>query len=790
MAASGAATYGAGARPRRHRREPFPGPTVPAGGAAPSSRSRRSGDEPTSGTAPAGAPWAAPWAARAAGDRRPHPLEGERAARVEAQAREVIAQLAADFTARDQLYRRLDTVLWSQYTLNIPDAYRATTLELRSPMQLNIAQTIAASLSVNPQQIGFEPVGESGRAQANSELREHFFEASWRRQEQDAGRQLLRLFLWALVTKGEGILKTIERSARAWGGPHGYYAYAHQRSRYHSSREADREYDKDTDAYKQTAPYPIASTDVQPDTFTYFRTPDGFSHCVETLEVPYVWALDKFGAALDGTGKVLGPQHASYGLPRSQWAGAMSGQRTLTCYECWYPTYAVYLLAGPGQAAGGSSSQRRVEGTLVRVFRHGYGSADGRSLRGPYFHALGITTGERLPERAGLSVLYPFLSLFQALDTALSIQSNSAYQTGFATYKYTQPPGQSLASALGGPISSVAPFGQDGSERSGVWGEVQKIEPGTIYPYDIGPLDQPRGGVDLDKVIAQIRGFLELALPAVLQGAGSDLSGYALNQKSHQARLSWDPIVQNAQVALGQRVSFESELIEDHIGEKVFAFGSVPIGGASSGAARRRRLFAAPGSRPSAWVGVGPEELGGHHRYMVTLEPDLPTDRVLEVRTHGEMVKAGFESESDAIEALGGDPAAVQRQRLIEASYHAPFVQGPLQQRIAQRLGLYEQQQLQAIGAGPGGVPQMPMGPPIPAGGPPGAPTGLMAAGIGIPPGLPDASSPGFGMPLIPTPSQPGPTGLQGGVPGAPVVPGPPATHTALPGQGPSVAQP
>jgi hypothetical protein len=341
----------------------------------------------------------------------------------------------------------------------------------------------------------------------------------------------------------------------------------------------------------------------------------------------------------------------------------------------------------------------------------------------------------------------------------------------------------------------VAPFGQDGSERAGAWGEVQRIEPGSIYPFDIGPLDQPRGGVDLDKVIAQIRGFLELALPAVLQGAGTDLSGYALNQKSHQARLSWDPIVQNAQVALGQRAGFESALIESHVGERVFAFGPLPAGATGSGGSarrRRRRLFAAPGTGPSGWLGVGPDDLQGHHRYTVSLEPDLPTDRVLEVRTHGELVKAGFESESDAIEALGGDPAAVQRQRLIEAAYHAPFVQGPLQQRIAQRLGLYEQQQLAAIGAGPGGVPQLPFeatGRPPGAPGP-GAPGGLMGAGIGVPPGLPDAVSPGFGMPLIPTPSQPGPTGAPGMAPGTPVVPGPPARHTPLAGQGPSVVPP
>ena len=78
-----------------------------------------------------------------------------------------------------------------------------------------------------------------------------------------------------------------------------------------------------------------------------------------------------------------------------------------------------------------------------------------------------------------------------------------------------------------------------------------RIEPGTIYPWDMAPIEMPRAGVDIDKVIAAIMGFLELALPASVQGtSGGDDSGYALNQKTHLARLAWDPIVANAELAL------------------------------------------------------------------------------------------------------------------------------------------------------------------------------------------------------------------------------------------------
>ena len=157
-------------------------------------------------------------------------------------------------------------------------------------------------------------------------------------------------------------------------------------------------------------------------------------------------------------------------------------------------------------------------------------------------------------------MLYPFLSLFPALDSYLTIQSNAAYLTGYPTFKRTQPPGGSLAASLGqvaGP--NVAPFGLDGSERDALASQTTKLEPGTIYPWDVAPIEMPRSGIEIDKVIAAIMGFLELALPASARGAsGGDDSGYAINQKTYLARLAWDPIVSNAQFALSERVGFES----------------------------------------------------------------------------------------------------------------------------------------------------------------------------------------------------------------------------------------
>lgn len=704
------------------------------------------------------------------------------------EASELLDQLRQDFAQRDRLYSQTDDILWGTYPLNIPDNYRTTTQEVRSPLQQNIVSTIAAALSVNPPQVSFEPLGGSQKAELNSELREHFFEAAWRRQEQESKRQLLRLFLYSLISKGEGVLKTLERPSR-WRG----YTARSNRLREQlaqdgglSHEERQRRHDQGTEQYKQGEPYPISSTDVPPETYYYWRTPDGDRYTAEVADVPYLEVLDRFDAGLDGSGNVL--SSGTLGLPRPEWSRVMEGTRTITVAELWdYKTCRTVLL-GPGQARGAGFGQ----GTLVKTYPHRYGDPYLKTLRGPYFHALGVTTAARLPERAGLSVLFPFLSLFPALDSYLTIQSNAAFLTGFPSFKRNQPPGANLAASLGGLGAGSAPYGRDGSETDGLDAVTSRIEPGTIYPWDVSPLEMPRAGVDIDKIIGALRAFLELALPSVVQGMVSGESGYALNQAAHLARLSWDPIIANAEVALSERVAFESWLIENVIGERTYAWGTLPAQGG-----RLRRSLATASNGPSGWLGVGPEELAGAHRYTVKLDPETPSNKALEIRSHVEMVQAGFETTAMAIEALGGDPGEVERGLIVENAKRSDFIQQRVMQRIQQRLGMGEQQALESIGAGPGGMPPPPGMPGMPPGAAPPGMNGLPpgAGGPGLGPGVLGAAgpggglpnmvqAPGQGMPILPTPNQPGaappgggpnvPGGLPGTPAGSPVIPTPP----------------
>ena len=514
---------------------------------------------------------------------------------------ELAQDLRRQFKDRDELYTDIDAVLFGELPVEIPEAYRKTAVEVRSPLALHIANTVTAALSVNPQRVVFKPIGFGDVYQQNSTLREGFFEASWKRQENEAQRQLLRLFMWSMATKGEGIIKTVERSKAAWSD------YDKQQKDLQKELDAQKEYDQhakdmlydhETENYKLRLPYPIASTDVPPETFYYAKNENGYTACVEVKELPYMEALERFGAGLDKNGNVVDPQNwsnldpRSAGLARAEWSHIMGNGRgkneqTIRCIEAWDWQVQTICLQGPAQRSSGKGFNKS---TLCRVLRHSYGDPVLKTLKGPYFHALGLTTASRLPEKAGLSILFGFLRLFPLLDSLLTMQGQAAYMTAYPAFKKTTPPGVL-------PGLPAQPYGTDGREQNT---QNNQVVPGKVFPFDVNPIDQPHSGIDADKLFSNIREMLELALPSIVQGVvASDQSGYALNQAAYLARLGWDPIVGNAEVALGNRIGFESWLIENRIGEKVYAWGEVE-------AKKNRKTIS--GQSKASWMGIGPDE--------------------------------------------------------------------------------------------------------------------------------------------------------------------------------------
>lgn len=648
----------------------------------------------------------------------------------------IVDQLRADFKARDLQHDLIDDILFCASTPQIPEAYAKTALVVRARLAIKIATMVTAALSVNPPEVSFQPIGFGTSYEENSSLREHFFDASWTRQQEEAKDRLFRKFMYSLVTKGSGVLKTVERQKTAWSsygkysrglkgeldspdGPYQGLDNAGKDSVYHAK----------TEEYKRGQPYPIRTSYVPANTFYFKKSEDGITFAAEVKQVDYLENLDKFGYGLDGRGHVV-PQGMGMALPSSQWAGVMGKTTTLSMYEAWTWDTVYYVLIGPGQSA--SQGSKLGSGTLVKKIKHKYGDSLCKTLRGPYFHAYGTSTDSALPDRAGLSILYPYLDLFPLLDSLLTIRANAAYFTGFPSFKRVK---SGMATQL-----PPSPYGSDGADKDGA---LTTITPGTIYPDDVEPIQMPSSGSDFNSFLSEVHQMIQDALPESVQGAGPATSGYDTNQKAYLASLAWDPIVDNAQIALSERVGFESWLIENRIKESVTVWGEVPPD--------QKR-----GSK-DGWLSIDGDVTRGVHRYQIRLNPQTPSNRIIDIRTHEEMLRLRLESRADAISELGGNPDEVELAWLIDDLKQDPSIKSAMRDRAFKKLATIDQ-------AAMGGQPAV---------------AAIASPGQPAPPDsqTPNVYAPGQNMPLTPTP--------QGSVAGAPSgAQSPPQNAQPLPGQG------
>jgi len=245
-----------------------------------------------------------------------------------------------------------------------------------------------------------------------------------------------------------------------------------------------------------------------------------------------------------------------------------------------------------------------------------------------------------------------------------------------------------------------------------------------------------------------------------------------LNQAAYLARLSWDPIVANAAIALGDRTGFESWLIENRIAEKVYSWGEE-----SSKPGSKR----GGGMVKGTWLGIGPDDLDGVHRYDVTLKPSTPSNEIIEIRAIGEKMQLKLISYEDAVEESGNNPSEVEKSWLLHDLKQSPEVQQQLKDTVFQKLGTIQAARMGGAGAPSlqemaGGPPGRAVAPPTGVPGTPGMPPGAPVGGMPANP----VATPGAGLPFAPPPPGPSPMMPPGGVPGAPVVPNPPANSLPI----------
>jgi hypothetical protein len=250
-----------------------------------------------------------------------------------------------------------------------------------------------------------------------------------------------------------------------------------------------------------------------------------------------------------------------------------------------------------------------------------------------------------------------------------------------------------------------------------------------------------------------------MAQPEVIRGgAAGAQSGYQLNQQAFLARLKWDPIVGNVSQCLADRTGFESWLIERRIGEPVYAFAEE-----RPPAARGRYQ----GQTRAGWIGIGPDDLNGVHRYVVRLDVSTPSDDVVATRAIGEKMQLKLITYEQACRDAGSNPDEVEKSWQLQNMKQSGPVQQKLLELTFQKLGTILAAQMNTPGPTPqemAGVVPAGVGNPAPGG------PGVGGGAAPIPPQT--TPMPGYGMPPPGGPGGPGPgPGAFPGQPATPTVP-------------------
>lgn len=294
------------------------------------------------------------------------------------------------------------------------------------------------------------------------------------------------------------------------------------------------------------------------------------------------------------------------------WGDAPAG--SVEFLEHWDDEWVSYYVCG--RNAEGSYT-----GQMVQQWKHGYG-------RHPYFFAPGLWMGWWRNRKIGWSVAETKRWLVEYRSYLWTIHAQQAARDTLPPVDVEVPDGAA-------PIR-----GDDGRPRTTESYQIGKMyygAPGTKRT----PWQFPQVAASLREQITLVTDAIDrLSVPRLESNLGGmEASGFAINQVLAEARLRYDPLSKSIERMLDEVTRFCWHLIRTKVREKVWVY----VAGKTTG-----------------WRGMGPDDLKADVRIQWKLDPTLPSAALIESRYHVEQVKAGFESQDQAIEAQGRNPDEVR----------------------------------------------------------------------------------------------------------------------------------
>lgn len=638
----------------------------------------------------------------------------------EAAATALEGSLRPHYESRNVLIKEVRSLRFMEKPVYVPPSYGQSTVEIRTPLMNDLIQRLAGALSVNLPQVKcpVRPRGDQAKNQRLSSKIEKWTQAFLAEIEHQENDRIFYRFLDYLCGDGHGILKLIHRDD-FWDG----YPQASKDASDMSEEELD-EFKDSVANFKTGALMPFSLKVIDPLTFYPLYSERGLEEVLEISKRPKIYLAKRFNLTAGDNGKMVTKIGRAFNKDSS-----IAGDAEY--WEHWTQTDVAFF----------------VDRRCVEIVQHKYG-------RVPYFHALGTQTSSREPDKEGLSVGHQLIHLLPALDSLLTMKTNSGFMQAYPAFKRTRP--------VGAPGRLPEDFGDEIADDGAV-----EFEPGHIYDglagEDLEAVTIPPVGQDVNQSIETILGLIsKVGVPSVLEGMHSPnrVSGFAYSEMLNVSRTKYTTIIRNASFAMEAMIKFLWWLIEHRVGEEVAIWGQAEEG-------------------ESEWLELGPKDIGNYYNVKVIIEPLLPEDDISQGQHAAAMVQAGMWSKRFARESKMGipDPEAMDDEILVERAMEMPQIQMYLLMKALERTEQDELKELFQMSADQimqqiqdmagGGVGPGQAGVPNPAAG---------AGGPGMP--NPQSGDPMSGAPM------PGAQGmLNGGSPGAPS----PAPATIGPGSGLSV---
>lgn len=533
------------------------------------------------------------------------------------------------------MIERVRRLRYMEEEVTIPDAYQASTIEVRTPIVNDQIQRLVNQLTFNPFTIRQTAPRPGPEAQRRSSRVEKGLQALYERLVDDGGKNLFYRATDKAVETGEAIVKVTLRTDRWTEMP-----------KKPSKGEDDEQFLGRITEFKRGAGIPIVARVIDRATWYPEYDEDGLARCVEVTKRRAHLLWKSFGTEYIAA-------HIAAGLPVPDNSSYSVGQE-VTLVEYWDRDYAVYILA---DGLGGHYQR----GGILRSFRHGY-----REI--PYFNGYGDETSSDDPNYEALSAAFPIMYMVPFLNALYTMWSNVAFVTGYPTVTETTP--SDLHEAMVDEDTD-----EDLSQNIDIEpGKILRGVPGTKWDVlNFGPLSSALTGM-----VAETKGIIQSAmLPSSMQGIppGSRTSGYAIQELVAAAKAKYAITVSNLERLFSRMFSFCLWLVEKKIRQPLELMAD-----------KKDKN----GAKYRGFVKLDPDDIRGYYKVECKIQPRNPEDRIREGTFMANMHTAGLVSKRMAIEeGLGKEqPDEVIDEIMVEQWMERPEIQDFIVQQALQKAGI------------------------------------------------------------------------------------------------------